>query len=486
MTQKRHPLAVLLALAAATALAAQDARPIAFTNARLVTVSGGVIERGTLVVKSGVIDALGADTVAPAGARIVDATGMTILPGLVSAFARAGLAGPGPQRPEERAGGRRGGRGAGEGQPAPGGSGAQNKAATKVVESLYGRQPVFGDLLRAGVTSLALTPTGSAFPGLGALLRPDGKTLAQLTVDDDAFVFVGMARDKETKRLLKEQFEKAQKLVEERTKPPAAPKPAEAPPADAKPADAKPGEVRTEPPKGNEPPKPPTPSPTPTPTPSPTPSPAPKPEEGKEAPAAAPAAAAKKPEPPKDPNLDVLADLLQGTRRAIVQIDSAADLLHWQQAVAEGVKFPRAVVIPRHDPLAGTADVVLEPLRAMQCPVLLAPELSTLPRSRHLIHPSKRLHDAGIEIGFVVGDQPAAVRLLFFKLMDLVRCGLPADVALRAVTLVPAKALGIDAKVGSLEVGKHADLLLFHGDPLTPTGELHAVWLAGREVPRQP
>ena len=182
----------------------------------------------------------------------------------------------------------------------------------------------------------------------------------------------------------------------------------------------------------------------------------------------------------------MIADLLDGKRRAIVEIASAADFLHWQEAVSDEVKFPRAIVVQRHDPYAGTVERVREPLKAMQCPVLLPPDLTVLPRTRHLIHPARQLHDAGVEIGFVLGDSPAAVRLLFFRLMELVRAGLPADVALRGVTLVPAKILGIDPKVGTLEVGKDANLLVFRGDPLSPTGELLHVWLAGTEVPNEP
>ena len=97
------------ALLAATAAVAQDYRPIAFTNARLVTAAGAVIESGTLVVRDGKIEALGKDVAVPAGARVVDATGKTIMPGLVCAVSNAGLTQPtrnvdnGPQR-----GGRRG------------------------------------------------------------------------------------------------------------------------------------------------------------------------------------------------------------------------------------------------------------------------------------------------------------------------------------------------------------------------------------------
>ena len=468
-------LAALLALATTAALPAQDQRPVAFTNARIVTVSGAPIERGTLVIKNGKIEAVGANVTVPAGARIIDASGKTLMPGLVSAWSRAGMQPAQPRFEEAQGGGRRRG-GQPQMQGGGGGGGTQNRAATKVVDGLYSKQTVFAELLRQGVTTLALNPSGGGFPGLGAILRPDGTTLEQLTADDDAFLQIGMVRDGATKKLLKETFEKAQKIVAERKKPPEPPAPPpEAKPTDGKPAEVKPGDKPAEkPPEGKEPPKGEQP-----PKPEPGKQDPPKPEDKKDA-AAAPA---KKPEPPKDPNLEVIADLLEGKRRALVQIDSAADLLHWQNAVADEVKFPRALVLQRHDPLSGTYDVVLDQLKAMQCPVLLPPELSTLPRSRYLIHPARVLHEAGIEIAFVVGDNQPALRSLFYRLMEQVRCGLPADIALRAVTLQPAKMLGVDGKKGSLEVGKDADLLVFQGDPLTPAGQLEAVWLQGREVP---
>ncbi|MBM3973775.1 MAG: amidohydrolase family protein [Planctomycetes bacterium] len=492
MTPVRTALSALLALAAATACLAQDARPIAFTNARLLPVSGPAIERGTLVIRNGKIETIGADAVVPPGARVVDCAGKTVMPGLVSAWSRAGLAGQSQPRGDAPMGGRRGGMEL----PMPmGGGGTQNKPATKVVDGLYAKQPVFGELLRAGVTSLALNPNGSGFPGLGAVLRPDGKTVEQLTVDDDAFVQVGMVRDSGTKKLLKEQFEKAQKVVDERKKPPAPPTPPPQP--QQPPAEAKPGEAKQEPPKGNEPPKPgpnPTPTPTPPPTPNPTPTPPPTPTptpptpapapQGQPAPQQPPQQAPKA--PPKDPNLEVLADLLEGKRRAIVQIDSAADLLHWQDAVGDKLTFPRAVAVARHDPTSGTLDVVLEQVKAWKCPVLLPPDLTTLPRSRYLVHPALQFHDAGVEVAFAIGESGQAVRQLFFNLMQVCRYGLPQDVALKGVTLLPAKILGIDKTTGSLDVGKDANLLVFTGDPMSPAGELHSVWLRGVETKKEP
>ena len=98
-------------------------------------------------------------------------------------------------------------------------------------------------------------------------------------------------------------------------------------------------------------------------------------------------------------------------------------------------------------------------LKKWECAVLLPPSLSTKPNSADITNPAKTLHDAGVEIGFAIGDSTTSVRSIFYNLMQLVRAGLPADVAIKAVTHVPAKALGIDKRTGTLEEGKDADTL---------------------------
>ena len=477
MSMRNHFLhlttAALLGAGVATA---QSARPVAFINARIHTVSGDVVEQGTLVVRNGKIEAVGADVTVPAGAKVIDASGKTIMPGLVSAWSRAGMSAPSARGDTPTRSGRRFRR---QSRPSSGGGRATNKAATRVVDGLYVRQPIFHDLLEVGVTSLALNPSGGGFPGLGAVLNPAGKTRSELTQEDEAFVQIGMQRNAAAKKLLKEAFAKAKKVVEEREKPPEAPKKEEAKkeeakkeeakkPADGKPEANKPAEKK---PDGKEPEK--------------------KPDEkqpAKQDPKKAPAKPAEKkpaakPKPkPKDPNLEVLADLLQGKHRAIVQIDSAADMLHWRQAVGDDVKFPRMVAVARHDTRSGTIDVVVDHLKKWECSVLLPPSLSTKPSSSHLTHPARTLHDAGVEIGFAIGDSTGSVRNIFYSLKELVRAGLPADVAIKAVTHVPAKAIGIDKRVGTLEEGKDADMLVFDGDPLSPTGKLEQVWLRGQQV----
>src|SRR4030095_8042027 len=71
---------MLASLALPCRAGAQD---LVISNARIVVGSGSVIESGTLVVRSGRIASVGAETTVPAGVRQIDARGMTIMPGLI-------------------------------------------------------------------------------------------------------------------------------------------------------------------------------------------------------------------------------------------------------------------------------------------------------------------------------------------------------------------------------------------------------------------
>lgn len=54
--------------------------------------------------------------------------------------------------------------------------------------------------------------------------------------------------------------------------------------------------------------------------------------------------------------------------------------------------------------------------------------------------------------------------------------------AVRGLTIVPAIVAGIEARVGSLEVGKEADFVILGGDPADPRSTVHSVWVQGEEV----
>jgi imidazolonepropionase-like amidohydrolase len=79
---KHLPILACLALAALAPLAAQD---LAITNARIVVGSGNVIERGSIIVRGGKIASVNAGGVTGAAGQIIDAKGMTALPGYIDA-----------------------------------------------------------------------------------------------------------------------------------------------------------------------------------------------------------------------------------------------------------------------------------------------------------------------------------------------------------------------------------------------------------------
>jgi imidazolonepropionase-like amidohydrolase len=72
-----------------------DGQTWAITNARIVTVSGPVIPKGTIVIKGNRIDAVGANVTLPSGVKPVDVQGATVMPGLIDASTDIGLNEPG-------------------------------------------------------------------------------------------------------------------------------------------------------------------------------------------------------------------------------------------------------------------------------------------------------------------------------------------------------------------------------------------------------
>src|SRR3990167_805848 len=84
----RALVALLLGLAAAPAIAA----PVAVVNARLLTMGPqGDIARGTVIFDGGRITAVGANLIPPAGARVIDAAGAIVTPGLIASSSVLGV-----------------------------------------------------------------------------------------------------------------------------------------------------------------------------------------------------------------------------------------------------------------------------------------------------------------------------------------------------------------------------------------------------------
>lgn len=104
-------------------------------------------------------------------------------------------------------------------------------------------------------------------------------------------------------------------------------------------------------------------------------------------------------------------------------------------------------------------------------------------RNRSLANPG-RLARAGVTIAITTDHPVVPINFLVFQAAIAVKEGLDGDTALRAITLTPATIMGVDDRIGSLAVGKDADLCLWSGDPLDVSSRVEAAWMDGREIYR--
>jgi len=91
------------------------------------------------------------------------------------------------------------------------------------------------------------------------------------------------------------------------------------------------------------------------------------------------------------------------------------------------------------------------------------------------------LANAGVKVALASGEQPGAIDILTAATFA-VRHGMQREEALKAVTITPAEILGVADRVGSLEKGKDADIVILNGDPLNVKTRVERVILNGNTV----
>jgi imidazolonepropionase-like amidohydrolase len=128
---------------------------------------------------------------------------------------------------------------------------------------------------------------------------------------------------------------------------------------------------------------------------------------------------------------------------------------------------------------------VLDYVASLKVPVIVGPiyaEPMEYERYDAVYRLPAELYKRGVKIAFA-SYEAHQVRNLPYQAGFATGFGLPYDEALKAITLNPAEIWGVADQLGSLDVGKTANVVVANGDPLDVKTDVKRVFIQGREVP---
>lgn len=415
-----------------------EAQSYAITNARIVTVSGATIEKGTVIVRGGLIEAVGANLKAPADARVFDATGLTVYPGLIDALTNLGT--PAPQTGGQ--GGRQGG--GGEGFLAQITAQQQQQQLQQqsipnypvglrperdVLEELRATEATFETARNAGFTTALTTGRGGIFNGQSVIINLAGDNVSSMVITAPfaqhvTFTTIGggvyPASLLGTFSALRQMLIDARRLQDMQK---------------AYAAD----------PKGI-------------------------------------------PRPPVDRSLEALMPVVNRQLPVVFNANNENEVVRVLDLIKE--MNIRGIIAGGQE-----AWKVAGRLKEQNVPVLLSlnfpkrtaaaspdadPEsLETLRSRAEAPRGAARLAQAGVKFGFQSGGMTSLADF-FTNAAKTTENGLSRDAAIRAMTLGAAEVLGIDNRAGSIEPGKIANLTLVRGDLFAPDKFVPQVVIDGK------
>lgn len=418
------PLIVLIAGLLVAPLQAQDAeadgeeRFAVVLAGKIITISGKDVDQGMIVLANGRIRNVGRDIEYPRNARVFDARKWVALPGLINAHSRFGL------------------------------SGYQRTGVQGELGASDEYTPVAGDmdeLVKAGFTTVALTPLGNGIPGRAMVVRTGGPAdqrvlneKSYLQVLADTMTLRG-ALDRAQAEI--DKVDKARKDFEAKQKQAA--------------AASQPASQSASGPAG----------------------------QPSSQPATAPASQPAFQPPPIDPAIQPLVDLIQKKEgiRALIELTTASDLLHLNR-LFEKHDIARDYMI-RNVGFAANFSFIVEQLGEHKPRLIAYPTQDRLPNSVVRNPLQHDLTKAGCELSMIpLNDSAREHANLLPRLAELVRDGWSRDEALKSVTLHPARLLGLDQRLGTIEKDREGDFTFFDRDPLDPTARVTAVMIAGQVV----
>lgn len=178
--------------------------------------------------------------------------------------------------------------------------------------------------------------------------------------------------------------------------------------------------------------------------------------------------------------LEALVDVLDGKKALVITADRAQDIA---SALRLGEEFGVRIWLDS----AAEAYQLLPQIKKAGVPVLLHASMARASGDREnmTFRSAALLKENGIPFAIESGFEAYVpkVRIVLFEAALAAAHGLSKEDALESITLSPAKILGISDRVGSIEVGKDADLALYDGDPLEYTTHCTGVVIDGVVYP---
>lgn len=390
----------------------------AIVGARVVTVSGGVIENGTVVIQNGKITAVGAGAQVPAGAERIDGTGLSVFPGMIDAATGLGLAeiSQGANATMDIA------------------EVGTNNANAKAIAGINPHSSHVNVTRVNGITTVLSSPAGGMIAGQSALINLNGSTQGEMAVEGTAALVINFPRvagggfggfgggqSQDFAELIRRRDTQIEELKKIFTAAQNHGRAIEAYSRDKS-----------------------------------------------------------LPAPSTDLSLEALVSYVRGQRPIIFTAERERDIRAIAKFVGE-MKI-RGIIVGGQEAWKA-ADV----LKQNNIPVIYTniyslPVREDDPYDFLFAGPSK-LKEAGVRFAISTGDQGAETRDLPYHAGLAGAYGLSKEDALRSVTIFPAEILGVADRLGSIEVGKMANLVVTDGDILDPRTNVKYVFIKGRLIP---
>lgn len=414
----RSFLFIILAVALSAHALAQNGVAFVIRNARIVTVSGQVIERGTVVVKDGKIAAVGANASVPRDAKIIDGTGLSVYPGMIDSNTILGLTEVGAV--------------AATVDTTELGDFKANMKALTAVNPYSELIPV---ARMNGVTTALTCPQGGLVSGQCALINLDGWTPQEMKLQAPAAMsmsypvigfrgggggFGGGGRSagitEQQRQQRNRQVESMRKMLDD----------AQAY-LKAKEASARDKSI---------------------------------------------------PARTTDLNLEAMIPVIKGEVPVFMEANGSNEI---KGAIELADKYKLKLIINGgNDAIKMAKELKGKNISVILSGVLELPGGEDAPYDESFARAAE-LHQAGVKFAFSTGDA-SNVRLLPYHAGTAAAFGLPKDEALKAVTLYPAQIFGVDKLVGSIETGKIANLVVTDGDILEHRTRIKHMFINGNSV----